>query len=103
MEYATEPWCWGGGGNYGVNDDYKKFTEDHRVDPNTENYDAGKDSAEAASLFNLAGAARWFLKHLFTWMAEQTEIRSDEGEEVRTEARMPPKTGREWQGPAEAQ
>jgi excisionase family DNA binding protein len=38
-------------------------------------------------------------QELTSWMAEQTELSSDEGEEVRTEARKPPKTGREWQGP----
>ncbi|WP_450152388.1 polymorphic toxin-type HINT domain-containing protein [Streptomyces dioscori] len=64
LEYATEPWCWGGGGNCGVNDDYKEFTENQGVDSNSKNYDAGKDFTEAASLFG-AGGIRTFLKNLF--------------------------------------
>lgn len=65
VEYATEPWCWGGNSSCGVNDDYKEFTEKHGVDENTKNYDAGQDFTDAASMFNLAGFAKHFMKNLF--------------------------------------
>ncbi|MET9897401.1 hypothetical protein [Streptomyces sp. NPDC006446] len=26
VEYATEPWCWGGNSSCGVNDDYREFS-----------------------------------------------------------------------------
>ncbi|WP_432171028.1 hypothetical protein [Streptomyces sp. 1222.5] len=71
LEYATEPWCWGGNSNCGVNDDYKKFTEKHGVDDNTKNYDAGKDFTEAASMFNIGGWARAFMKNLFKKAAKK--------------------------------
>ncbi|MER5666647.1 hypothetical protein [Streptomyces mirabilis] len=58
VEYATEPWCWGGNSSCGVNDGYEEFTKKHDVDENTKNYDAGKDFTDAASMFNLVGLAR---------------------------------------------
>ncbi|MGY3791101.1 RHS repeat domain-containing protein [Streptomyces antibioticus] len=79
VEYATEPWCWGGNSNCGVNDDYKRFTEKHGVDENTKNYDAGKDFTDAASMFNIAGLARHFLKNLFKKAAKKDVPKPDAG------------------------
>ncbi|WP_326728882.1 RHS repeat-associated core domain-containing protein [Streptomyces phaeochromogenes] len=65
FESATEPWCWGGGSNCGVNDDYRGFVEKQGVDLESKAFQQAKDFAEAASLFTQVGAARWFLKNLF--------------------------------------
>ncbi|WP_405965607.1 hypothetical protein OG713_42625 [Streptomyces sp. NBC_00723] len=89
VEYATEPWCWGGNSSCGVNDDYKEFTEKHGVDENTKNYDAGKDFTDAASMFNLAGFARHFLKNLFKKAAKKNAPKPSVPEVKKIDGWMP--------------